>query len=184
MKKILLIAIPLLLLTACSFTSNSNITEEFLESVPYPNSTEILDKQQKDDYEVVFYKDESGFRIGYKKLDYKYWTNTANGEINPDDGFDWVMINDPKVPITLFGGIITNKQITTVLVKQKTIEKEATIVETNEGFRGWFVKFDSLENAISGEPDPLKIEAYDTNGTILWKDGVYEDGYFSGEISN
>ena len=85
------------------------------------------------------------------------------------------MINNPKIPITMFGGIITNEQITTVLVKQKTIEKEATIVETNEGFRGWYVTFDSLENANPGEPDPLKIEAFDTNGNILWKDGVYED---------
>ncbi|MEK4131171.1 hypothetical protein NYE67_16135 [Solibacillus sp. FSL W8-0474] len=174
MRKLLLISILLPLLTACSITSSNN-TDEFLESVPYPNSTEILDKQQKDDYEVVFYKDETGFRIGYKKLDYEYWTNTSNGEINPEDGFDWVMINNPKIPITLFGGIITNEQITTVLVKQKTIEKEATIVETNEGFRGWFVTFDSLENANPGEPDPLKIEAFDTNGNILWKDGVYED---------
>ena len=67
MRKLLLISILLPLLTACSITSSNN-TDKFLESVPYPNSTEILDKQQKDDYEIVFYKDETGFRIGYKKL--------------------------------------------------------------------------------------------------------------------
>ena len=117
MRNLLLISILLPLLTAC-FTSSNN-TDEFLESVPYPNSTEIFDKQQKADYEVVFYKDETGFRIGYKKMDYDYWSNTSNGEINPEDGFDWVMINNPKIPITLFGGIITYEQITTVLVKQK-----------------------------------------------------------------
>lgn len=176
-----MISILLLLQTACSNTSSS--TEDFLESVPYPKSTKILDKQQKDDYEVVFYKDESGFRIAYKKLVDEYWTNTGNGEINPDDGLDWVMINNPKVPVTLFGGIITNEQITTVLVKQKTIEKEATIVMTDEGLRCWFVTFDSLEDADPGEPDPLKVEAFDNDGNVLWKDGVYEVGYI-GEISN
>ena len=97
---------------------------------------------------------------------------------------DWVMINNPKVPLALYGGIITNKQITTVLVKQKTIEKEATIVETAEGLRYWFVTFDSLEDADPGEPDPLIIEAYDSSGNVLWKEGVYEGGHFSGKITN
>ena len=183
MKKFLFLSILLLLITACSNTS-SNMTKEFLESVPHPESTKILYEQQKDENKVVLYEDETGFRVGYKNLDGKYWTHTGNGEINPGDGFDWVMNNNPKIPITLFGGIITNEQITTVLVKQKTMEKEATIIETDEGLRGWFVTFDSLEDADPGEPDPLKIEAFDSNGNILWKDGIYEDGHFSGMTSN
>ncbi|RHW38196.1 hypothetical protein D1B33_04725 [Lysinibacillus yapensis] len=173
MKKILLFSVMSLLITACSNTS-SNITEGFLESVPHPESTKILYEQQKDDYKVVLYQDETGFRVGYKRLDSKYWTHTGNGEINPDDGFNWVMNNNPSIPITLFGGIITNEQITTVLVKQKTMEKEATIIETDEGLRCWFVTFDSIEEPDYGEPDPLKVEAFDSNGNVLWKDGVYE----------
>src|SRR5690606_1910988 len=100
--------------------------------------------------------------------------------INPDDGFDWVMNNNPTVPITLFGGTITNDEITTVVVKQKTMEKEATIIKTDDGLRYWFLTFNTLEDSDPGEPDPLKIEAFDKNGNVLWKDGVYEDGYYSG----
>lgn len=183
-KKLLLVSIVLLLQTGCSYSFSINSTEDFLESVPHPKSTEILDKLQKEDYEVVFYEDETGFRIGYKKSDDEYWTHTGNGEIDPDDGMDWVMINNPQVPLTLFGGVITNEQITSVLVKQKTIEKEAAIVENAEGMRCWFVTFDTLEEADAGEPDPLKIEAFDSNGNVLWKDGIYKDGQFSGKITN
>ncbi|WP_298472303.1 hypothetical protein [uncultured Psychrobacillus sp.] len=183
-KKLLLVFIVLLLQTGCSYTFSINSTEDFIESVPHPKSTEILDKLQKEDYEVVFYEDETGFRIGYKKSVDEYWTHTGNGEIDPGDGMDWVMFNNPKVPLTLVGGIITNDQITTVLVKQKTIEKGATIVEISEGLRCWFVTFDALEEADAGEPDPLKIEAFDSNGNVLWKEGVYEGGHFSGKITN
>ncbi|QED46971.1 hypothetical protein [Cytobacillus dafuensis] len=172
MKKILLFfSVFLLLNTACSNTS-SNITELSLENFPHPKSTEILDRQRKDDYEIVFYTDETGYRIGYKKLDGEYWTHTGNGEINPTDGFDWVMNNDPTIPITLFGGIITDEKITTVFVKQKTMEKEAEIIATDEGLRFWFTTFGSLEEPDLGDPDQLKIEAFDDNGNILWKDGI------------
>lgn len=182
MKKMILLSIILLLITACS---NNNINEDFLKNVPLPgSSTKILYEQQKKDYKIVLYQDESGFRVGYKKLDGKYWTHTGNGELNPEDGFNWVMNNNPTIPIALFGGIITNEQITAVLVKQITMEKEATIVETDEGLRCWFVTFDSLEKPDYGEPDPLKVEAFDKNGKILWQEGVYEDGYFSGLTNN
>ena len=172
MKKMLLFSIMLLLITACS-----NTPKEFLDSVPYPESTKILYEQLKDDYKIVLYQDETGFRVGYNKLAGKYWTHTGNSEINPDDGFAWGMHNNPTIPVTLFGGIITNEQITSVLVKQKTMEKEATVIETDEGLRCWFVTFDSLESS-------LRIEAFDSNGNVLWKDGLYEDGYFSGMTSN
>lgn len=183
MKKTLLITILLLLVTGCSNTTD-NVTDEILESVPYPKLTHILFEQQTDNDNIVLYQDETGFRVGYKKLGDKYWTNTGNGEINPADGFDWVMNHNPKIPIALFGGVITNEQITSVLVKQRTMEKEATIIETDEGLRSWFVTFDTLEDSDSDGPDPLKIEAFDSNGNILWKNGVYEDGFFSGKTAN
>lgn len=172
----------LLFLSACSNTS-SNI-EEIMESFPHPESTKIIYQEQIDDHQIVIYQDETGFRVGYKKQDDKTWTHTSNGDINPEDGFDWVMNNNPTVPITLFGGTITNEDITTVLIKQKTMEKEATIIETDDGLRYWFVTFNTLEDSDPGEPDPLKIEAFDKNGNVLWKDGVYEDGYYSGVTAN
>ena len=157
----------LLLQTGCSYTFSINSTEDFLKSVRHPKSTEILNKLQKEDYGVVFYKDETGFRTGYKKSGDTYWTHTGNGGVEPVDGMDWVMNNNPKVPLALFGGIITNEQITTVHMWQKTIEKEATIVETAEGMRCWFVTFDALEDADAEEGDLLKIEAFDSNGNVL-----------------
>lgn len=182
MKKICLIPILLLFLSACSNTSSD--TEELMESFPLPESTEIIYHGQMDDHQIVVYEDETGFRVGYKKQGDKNWTHTSNGNINPDDGFDWVMNNNPTVPIALFGGTITNNNITTVLVKQKTMEKEATIIKTDDGLRYWFVTFNTLEDADPGEPDPLKIEAFDRYGNMLWKDGVYEDGYFSGTTTS
>ncbi|MCG3089304.1 hypothetical protein [Sporosarcina cyprini] len=181
MKKILIYPIILLLITVCS---NNKIDKEFLKSVPLPESTKIFYEEQKDGNNIVLYQDETGFRVAYKKRDGKYWVRTGNGKINPEDDFNWVMVNNPKIPIVLFGGIITNEQIVTVLVKQKTIEKEATIIETDDGLRCWYVTFDTLEDPDPGELDPLKIEAIDKNDNILWKEGMYKDGYFSGLTSN
>jgi len=172
MKNIIFVfSICLIFITGCSKDSSKNV-EKFIETVPFPKSTKILDEQEIDHYKVVFYSDETGYRFAYKQNNADRWTHTGNGEINPDDGFDWVMINNPLIPVAFFGGIITNNQITSVKVKQKTSEKSAQIIDSNDGLRYWF-SFDKLESPESGKSDPLKIEAYDKNRNIVWKDGVY-----------
>ena len=93
------------------------------------------------------------------------------------------MNNDPSIPLAMFAGVIVNDKIEQVIVKQKTLEKEAKIIETDEGMRVWFTIFDILEEQDSGEPDPLKVEALDGNGNILWKDSIYDDGAFSGKTN-
>jgi len=163
--------ICLFFIAACSNDSSKNV-EKFIETVPFPKSTKILDEQEIDHYKVVFYSDETGYRFAYKQNNGEYWTHTGNGVMKPDDGFDWVMINNPLISVAFFGGIISDNQITSVKVKQKMSEKSTKIIDSNDGLRYWF-SFDKLESSESGKPDPLKIEAYDKNGKIVWKNGVY-----------
>lgn len=91
------------------------------------------------------------------------------------------MINNPDMAI--FAGIITDEKITEVIVKQRTVEHTAKIIDINDGKRYWFTTFDELEEPLNGEADPLKIEAYDNEGNIYWKSGVYEDGLFEGRTN-
>lgn len=172
MKNIIFVFIScLFFIAACSNDSSKNV-EKFIETVPFPKSTKILDELETDHYKVVFYSDETGYRFAYMQNNGDDWMHTGNGEINPVDGFDWVMNNNPLIPDAFFGGIITDIKISSVKVKQITSKKSAKIIDSNEGLRYWF-SFDKLESPKPGKPDPLKIEACDKNGKIVWKDGVY-----------
>lgn len=176
MKKYIMIFILGLLMVGCSF----NEMESFKENVPYPKSTEILYKEELENGTIILYKDESGFRHAFISKKFKVVNNSGNSELNPKDGFDWTMNNDPNIPIVTFAGVITNDQITGVRVKQKTLEKRAKVIEIDKGLDIWFTYFDILEEPDLRKPDPLKIEALSNNSEVLWKDGVYEDGFFHG----
>lgn len=176
MKKYIMIFILGLLMVGCS----SNIVENFKEKVPYPKSTEILYKEQIENGTIVLYKDESGFRHAFISDKFKNVSNSGNAELNSEDGFAWTMMNYPNIPIVTFAGIITNDKITDVLVKQKTLEKKAKVIEVEKGLSVWFTYFSILEKSDAGKPDPLRIEALSDNKEILWKDGVYEGKYFHG----
>lgn len=179
MKKFVLLFTIILIIAACS-NKTIKITNEFLEKVPYPKSTEIIYEENVKDGEIILYKDQTGFRIAFRSDKTGDWIQSSNAELKPKDGFDWTMNNDPTIPIVMFAGVITTEKIKQVIVKQRTVENEAKIIENEEGLRFWFTTFDTLEESYSGEPDPLKIEAFDSNGNLFWKEGVYEDGAFRG----
>lgn len=179
MKKYIMIFILGLLMVGCS----SNTTEKFLDNVSYPKSTEILYKEEIENGTIILYKDESGFRHAFISDKLKSINYSGNGELNPKDGFDFTMNNDPKIPIVTFAGVITNDEITDVLVKQKTVEKKAKVIEIDKDLIIWFTYFDILEKPDPGKPDPLRIEALSSSREVLWKDGVYEDGFFHGPIT-
>ncbi|WP_274310269.1 hypothetical protein [Solibacillus daqui] len=171
MKIFFLFSTIILILASCS-NKTIKITDEFIENVPYPKSTEIIYEENFENGEIILYKDETGFRIAFRSDKTGDWTHSSNAELKPKDEFDWTMNNDPTIPIAMFAGVITTEEIIKVIVKQRTLENEAKIIETEEGLRFWFTSFDTLEESHSGEPDPLKIEAFDSNGNLLWKDEV------------
>lgn len=177
MKKFFLFSTIILIIAACSINT-IKIHDEFIENVPYAKSTEIIYEENVENGEIILYKDETGFRIAFRSDSTGDWTHSSNAELKPKDGVNWTMNNDPTIPIAMFAGVITTEKIIQVIVKQRTLENEAKIIETSEGMRVWFTIFDTLEESDSGEPDPLKIEAFGSNGNLLWKDGVYEKEAF------
>lgn len=181
MKKLIILLILGLLLSGCSRNTEQKFTEQF----PFSKSTVILYEQTLEKGDIVLYKDETGFRHAFipKWKDSKYWISSANGELNPQDGFDWTMINDVNTPLVTFAGIITNDKITDVIVKQKTLEKKSSVVQTEKEQRIWFTYFDTLEKADPGQPAPLKIEALSSQGEILWKEGIYDGHLFRGAVN-
>lgn len=163
----------------CLFLSGCTEPEDFIENVPFPETAELLHEEDVKNGRVVLYYDENGFRMAFYSYSKKNWNQTGNTELEPEEGLSWAMSNDPTVPVTIFAGVITDEKVDRVIVKQKTMKQKANIVDA-KGKRVWFTIFDILESSGPGEPDPLKIEAYDANSNIIWKNGVYEDGSFSG----
>jgi len=172
-----------LIISACTLKESEVIETQIMDKVPFPQSTIIWHTEKFNDGEIILYEDKSGFRAAFFSAKDDYFFGTGNAEVNPKDGFTWAMIHDPTAPFVLFSGVITDERIEEVVVKQITLEKKAKIIETNEGKTIWYATFDVLENADSGKPDPLKIEAYDSEGNIYWKDGYYEEGFFRGKTN-
>lgn len=164
-------------------TANDARIDDFMKLTSYPASTEILYTTEQDDNFIVFYKDEKGFHIGYKLEQVDYWSFTGNGGMATNDGFELAMNNNPTIPHVMLGGIIPDASITQVVVKQRTVQQKATIINQGD-YKLWFTQFEELESAdptVSG--DPLKIEAYNADGTLVWRHGIYENGLESGRVS-
>lgn len=174
--------ISLLIISACSLNESNNVEEQFLKRVAHPQSTKILHIENHVNGKIYLYEDKSGFRASFYKEKEDYFQSTSNAEANPEDGFSWTMANNPD--LVLFAGVITDEQIEKVIVKQRTFEQMAKIINIIDGKRYWFTTFDVLEESVNGEGDPLKIEAFDKEGNLYWKSGVYKDGLFQGRTNN
>ena len=165
-------------------TANDARIDDFMKITSYPASTEILYTTEQDNNFIVFYKDIKGFHIGYKLEQVDYWSFTGNGEMTPTDGFEWVMNNNPTIPHVMIGGIITDASITQVVVKQRKEQQEATIINRGD-YKLWFTQFDELESVDPAAlGDSLKIEAYNADGTLVWRFGIYENELKSGRVTN
>lgn len=184
-KKRLLKMVNLLIFTviigACSTGEQNNVEEQIMDRVPFPESTNILHIENHKDGKVILIKDKSGFRVSFYIEKDDHFQDTVNAELDPQDGFNWTMMNNPDRAI--FAGIITEEKIEKVIVKQRTVEHIAKIIDSNDGKRYWFTTFDELEESLNGKVDPLKIEAYDKEGNLYWKSGVYEDGGYEGKTN-
>jgi hypothetical protein len=179
--KLLLTMVILLLfimITGACSVNETNIEEQFLKRVPFPNSTIILHIEDHNGGKIILYKDKSGFRAAFYKEKADFIQSTGNAELNPQDGFEWTMSNTPGM--ALFAGVISDEAIIKVIVKQRTIEQQAKIISINNSERYWFATFDVLEKSLNGEGDPLKIEAYDKEGSLYWKSGIYEGSLYEG----
>jgi hypothetical protein len=167
------IILGLLLTIACSKQDKNSSTDVFKGNVPYSKSDIVYYREDLEKGSIVLYKkDTSGFRLAFFSNKLKEWhVSIGNGvEINPKEGVGWTMVNEAQTPIVIFAGVISNNQIKSIVVKQKTLEKNAKIIKVNQDLSVWFVIFDVLEYGI---PDPLKIEGMSDKGEILWKNGVY-----------
>lgn len=150
-----------------------------MEKAPFPESIELLHQEELPVGIMVLYKDETGFRHAFYSHSLGYWTISGNGCFNPPDGLTWTMIHDPNIPIASFAGVITDDEITDVMVRQLTLHRQAKIIDTEKG-RIWYTYFDRLENADPGQPSPLKIEGLSSRGQLIWKEGIYEGKLFRG----
>ncbi|SFJ59912.1 Integrase core domain-containing protein [Paenibacillus sp. UNC496MF] len=116
---------------------------------------------------IILFKDEFGFRHAFFSNKMEVWNISGNTELSPKEGFTWTMTNDPNIPILTFAGLITDKDIQTVIVKQKSSTSQAKIITTTQG-RFWFTHFDYLEGT-SGQSDPLKLKLYQVMARLFGK---------------
>lgn len=103
-----------LLLFAADRTSNYDHSAQdgqFLEAVPYPDSTEILNKLEIDEGMLYFYKDETGFRYSLISNDGNIRLNSDALELDPKMGVNWSINEDPNLSIIILAGVISNKKI-------------------------------------------------------------------------
>ncbi|MGM9988968.1 MAG: hypothetical protein ACI35O_17305, partial [Bacillaceae bacterium] len=158
------IVIALLLAIGLLTTNKQSASKDFMDYVPHPKSTVLLHQQKIKNGTLYVYKDETGLRQMFISNDLKVNNNSANVELKPKEGISWGMLDNQKVSIVSLAGMVTNEDIQSVVVKQGAEEKQATIVETQEG-RMWSTYFeDTLE--------PFKTEARSSDGRLIWENPV------------
>jgi len=167
-KRIFLIIIMIGQVAGCSFSDEDKI-EKLFEKAGKPESFELLYQDEIDHGLFVLYIDDSGLNHAIYSDKMKYWNVSGNSDLDPKDGFNWGMTNDPHIPIATFAGVITNDEIKKVVVRLETLVNEAVVITTTQG-RFWYTYFDDSIESIKG----LKIEALSGDGDIIWKDGVYD----------
>jgi hypothetical protein len=177
MRKIvsLLLLLVVILVTACtSDYDHSGQDKPFLGSVPNPESTVILHKQEIDEGTLYFYKDQTGFRhaIISKRGDFRL--NSENVPLNPETGMNWTINGDPDFPIIILSGVISNKKIQEITIKQNGVEHTAGIVKTDKGTRFWFVIFDRVDLDKYVAKKPYTVEGLSShNGKVLWNEEIF-----------
>lgn len=166
-----------LLLAGCSLSVQVTTKPEPL----LPESVTILHQEELEKGRLLLFREETGFGHAFLPKEAAAFNTSQLSELFPPEGISWTMFNDPHVPIVTFAGSITDETITQVLIRQKTEQTQAQIIQTEQG-RFWFAYFDHLEDAAPGEPDPLQVEALSDKGDIIWKNGVYDGKFFSGRV--
>ena len=140
MRKVILLGLMFFVMFAAGCTSVQD--DQFLSAVPYPDSTEILYKQEIDEGILYFYKDETGFRHSLVSYDGNVYVNSDALELNPKMGADWSINEDPHLNIMILAGVISNEKIQTISIKQNRFEHLGVIVEPKKGPKVWFAMFE------------------------------------------
>ncbi|WP_147536156.1 hypothetical protein [Bacillus marasmi] len=176
MRKMILLGLMFIVMYAAGCTSNDDHSAQdgqFLRTVPYPDSTEILNKLEIDEGMLYFYKDETGIRHSFVSNDGNIRLNSDVMELDSIKGVNWAINEDPNLSIIILAGVISNKEIQEISLKQNGIENDGIIMEPKKELRFWYAIFDRVVgNGVVSE-EPFKIEGLSDEGKVLWEDEVF-----------
>ena len=176
MRKMILLCLMFFVMFAAGCTSHYGPSEhdgQFLEAVPYPDSTEILYKEEADGMMLYFYKDETGFRHSVISSNGNIMLNSDAVELDPKDGMNFTIHDAPELHIIILAGVISNEKIQTISLKQNGIENYGMIIEPKKGSRIWYVIFERTDLNFHMSKEPFKIEGLSDEGNVLWEDEVF-----------
>ena len=146
--------------------------DSLMEAVPYPDSTEILDKLDIDEGRLYFYKDETGFRHSIVSNDSNITLNSETVELAPKAGVNWTLNDAAELNIIILAGVISNEKVQEISLKQNGIEHFGMIVETKKGVTVWYTIFDRAYDHRTISNELFKLQGLSDNGEVLWEDEV------------
>ncbi|MCD8510585.1 MAG: hypothetical protein LRY73_12415 [Bacillus sp. (in: Bacteria)] len=129
--------------------------------------------------EIVYmsdYGDGRSFNLIVISRGSQYGKHLFLSKPSPEDGINWT--TGASNTISHYGGMITDQDITRVMVYQPSGQQQATIKEMEDGTRIWYASFDEWEN------QEMTIEALDKEGNLLWHGGWKEGQHFSERTDN
>ena len=84
---------------------------------------------------LYFYKDENGFRHSVISSNGNIMLNSDALELDPKDGMNFTIHDAPELHIIILAGVISNKKIQTISLKQNGIENYGMIIEPKKGYQ-------------------------------------------------
>lgn len=168
-KVFLLIILPFVILTGCSYeTTTKTFWDEIVSVIPGSIQLDkIYHLEIVKDEVLVFYKSNNGIDAGFVQKNSNEWEwIMGGGSVSPEEEFDWVVTNDENIPLTYIYGVVNNPDIEKVVSKKPNGEKEkiAKIVTVGDEGRIWFTFYEEPVNA------PIDFIGLNGDGNQVIKD--------------
>ncbi|MBU9722885.1 MULTISPECIES: bZIP transcription factor [Bacillaceae] len=141
--------------------------DAFMRNAQLSKTTEFIFEEQLETGLMVIYKDEVGYRHSYYSTKNGFWANSDYANVS-EVGVSWTVNHEQEVPLISTAGLITNENISDIIVRHDGRKREARIVNVDDNRRVWYTLDELLVPEFTAEP-VVTIEALSADGTLLWK---------------
>ncbi|MFA9557103.1 hypothetical protein ACERII_07360 [Evansella sp. AB-rgal1] len=165
------------------FNISKRIIDISLLSEYLHDDTNVIFSQTLEHEYVIFFEDKSeNSPTLYNLLVFtrgdRYGIQFHLTELTPPSGMNVAFGYD----LNEFAGTVTNNDIETVTVTQGELKQSARIVKVKDNLRLWIAIFNKEEDSVSLSMDSIKVEGFNAEGDLIWKEGHFDGGWHSGLV--
>ena len=180
MRKMILLCLMFFVMFATGCTSAQDAQDDqFWGAILYPDSTELLHKENIDEGILYFYEDGTGFHHLLVAYDGNVYVNNTPPKLAPKKCVQSLSINDdPRLNIIILAGVISNEKIQQITLKEDGYGSNfGVIYEPNSGMfddpekrlKIWNIMFEKGYTP----KEPFKIKGFSNKGEVLCEDEVF-----------